>query len=130
MKLVSAVHQLVEAAGRIEQGILGVQVEMDEIRVRHRLNLGRGGREEQAGDIRRHDASVVEANVVFCAGQAKRTASPLTPALSPSGICTAPPLLTLPLSKTLSTVPWQTKFPTKFATKSGRADGDANIRSG
>jgi hypothetical protein len=37
------VHQLVEAAGRVEQAVFRVQMEMDKIRVRHQGNLERSG---------------------------------------------------------------------------------------
>jgi hypothetical protein len=50
--LVRLVHQSVEAAGAVEQAILRMQMQMDKVRVRHRLNLPLGGTTAQGGDIR------------------------------------------------------------------------------
>ena len=52
---VSLVHQPVEPARSIEQGILGVEVQMDKIRVRHALNLPPFVHVTQGSDIHRVD---------------------------------------------------------------------------
>jgi hypothetical protein len=52
LQFVRLVHQPVKAAGTVQQAILGMQVEMDKFRVRHRLNLIPCGDAAQAGDIR------------------------------------------------------------------------------
>ena len=53
LQVVGLLHQLVEAAGRVEQAVLSVEMEMDKVRVRHRLNLVPRESAEQAGDIRK-----------------------------------------------------------------------------
>ena len=45
------VHQPVQPAGAIEQGILGVQVQMNKVRVRHGNRLHSGGKSKQEWDV-------------------------------------------------------------------------------
>jgi hypothetical protein len=53
-EFVRAVHEFVQAAGRIEQRILGVEMEVDEIGVRrHADNLRRGAEAAQEEQMRR-----------------------------------------------------------------------------
>ena len=50
-QLMRLVHQPVQPAGAIEQRILGVQMEMNKVRVRHAVNLPLNCGREQDADV-------------------------------------------------------------------------------